>query len=59
LVAMDQNGNEVTASCGNGAQTTCNDANPASTCAGLVNPFCAHLDVAGTSVVSCGQRCTP
>jgi hypothetical protein len=59
LVAMDQNGGEIMASCGNGAQADCNDANPAASCPDMVVPICAHLDFAGTAVVNCGQRCTP
>lgn len=59
LVAVDQDGNEITASCGNGAESPCDDADPKGSCPMLQAPFCAHLDVAGTSVVSCGQRCTP
>ncbi len=59
LDAKDQNGNEITFTCGNGALAECNDANPASSCPGLTNPFCAHLEFAGTPVVSCGAACTP
>jgi hypothetical protein len=58
--AVDGSGNPVTASCGNGAASAaCDDADPASTCPGLTNPICAHVSIAGTNVVSCGQRCTP
>lgn len=59
LVAVDQNGEEVAASCGNGMQADCDDANPAGSCPGLSAPICAHLDFAGTAVINCGQRCTP
>ena len=58
--ATDGAGSPITASCGNGAPTaSCDDANPAATCAGLPNPLCAHVSVAGMNIVSCGQRCTP
>lgn len=58
--AVDGAGMPVTASCGMGAPSaSCDDANPKSTCAGLPNPLCAHVSVAGMQIVSCGQRCTP
>ena len=58
--AVDGAGKPITASCGMGAPSaSCDDANPSSTCAGLTNPLCAHVSVAGMQIVSCGQRCTP
>ena len=59
LTAKTQDGAEITASCGNGAPVDCNDATPAASCAPLTAPFCAHLEVAGSMIVSCGQHCTP
>jgi hypothetical protein len=59
-MAVDGAGKPVTASCGMGApSSSCDDANPASTCPGFTNPLCAHVSVAGMQIVSCGQRCTP
>ena len=59
VTAVDGAGNPVTYSCGNGALADCDDANPGATCAPLTAPFCAHLNVAGMDLISCGQRCTP
>jgi hypothetical protein len=59
LVAVDQDGNDVASSCGNGMESPCDDADPARTCPMLSAPICVHLDFAGTAVINCGQRCTP
>jgi hypothetical protein len=60
FMATDGDGNPVTASCSMGAAaTTCDDADPAATCAGLSEPFCAHLKLGAQEIVSCAQRCTP
>ena len=59
FMATDGDGNPVTASCSMGAQTMCDDADPAATCKGLSKPFCAHLKVGAQNIVSCAQRCSP
>ena len=59
LKATDGDGEPVTASCSNGAQTACDDADPAGSCEGLSEPICAHLMLGGQEMVSCAQRCTP
>jgi hypothetical protein len=56
--ATDKDGNSIAASCSNGGLVECDDANPTASCPALKNPFCAHLDVAGTKIVSCAQLCT-
>jgi hypothetical protein len=59
-VAKDGAGNEVSFSCGNGGLVDCNDANPKGSCPELSNPFCAHVDIGGGTVISsCGQLCKP
>jgi|GEM_PF-4394061 len=57
--AMDGAGAPVSASCSMGGIVPCNDADPISSCSGLTNPVCVHLNVAGMAIVSCGQRCSP
>ena len=57
--AVDQDGKPITFSCGMGGPVDCDDANPMSSCAPLLNPVCAHIKVAGMELVSCAQRCTP
>lgn len=59
FAATDGHGNPVKASCGNGAPTDCNDADPKASCAAFSNPICAHVDIGGSEIVSCGQICTP
>lgn len=59
VMATDGDGKPVTASCSMGAPTTCDDADPASSCEGLSKPFCAHLKLGAQDIVSCAQRCTP
>lgn len=56
--ATDGAGNPLTTSCGNGMLVDCKDDDPAATCEGLTQPFCAHVTVAGMDLVSCGQHCT-
>lgn len=57
--AVDGAGKPITFSCGNGELTDCKDADPKGSCKALTNPFCAHVNVAGMDLVSCGQLCTP
>ena len=57
--AMDGAGGAVNASCSMGGIVPCDDADPASSCAGLTNPICVHLTVGDMAIVSCGQRCSP
>lgn len=57
--AMDGQGGAVTASCSMGGIMPCNEADPATSCAGLTTPICVHLNVGGQAIVSCGQRCAP
>jgi hypothetical protein len=60
FMAVDGDGNPVTASCSKGASpTTCDDADPAASCEGLSKPFCAHVKVGAQDIVSCAQRCAP
>jgi hypothetical protein len=59
FIAKDGAGNEISFSCGNGELVECDDANPAASCPGLTNAFCAHVDVGGSEITSCGQLCTP
>ena len=56
--AKDKDGKDVGFSCSNGGLVECNDADPVKSCPELKNPFCAHLDVAGSKIVSCAQVCT-
>lgn len=58
-VASDGAGNPVTYSCGMGGLADCNDADPAGSCPDLPNPICVHVEVAGMSLVGCGQVCAP
>jgi len=57
--AMDGAGEPVSASCSKGGIMPCDEADPASSCAGLPAAICVHLSVGGQSIVSCGQRCEP
>lgn len=57
--ATDGDGQPVTASCSNGAQMACDDADPGASCQGLSKPICAHLEIGGQEIVSCAQRCAP
>jgi hypothetical protein len=59
FIAKDGSGNEIAFSCGNGGLVDCKDADPKASCPALSNPFCAHVDVGGTEIISCGQLCTP
>jgi hypothetical protein len=59
VMATDGDGKPVTASCGMGAPITCDESDPAASCQGLSEPFCAHLKVGSQELVSCAQRCTP
>jgi hypothetical protein len=58
-MATDADGNPVTASCSQGVPMTCDDADPAASCQGLTEPFCAYLKLGTQEIVSCAQRCTP
>jgi hypothetical protein len=59
IEATDGDGEPVRASCSKGGIMPCDDADPASSCEGLIKPFCAHLMAGGQNIVSCAQRCSP
>lgn len=59
FMATDGDGKPVAASCSKGAPIACDDSDPAASCEGLSEPFCAHLKVGAQDIVSCAQRCKP
>lgn len=60
FTATDGEGNPVGASCSMGlTPQPCDEGDPAGSCPGLSEPFCAHLSLGGQELVSCAQRCTP
>jgi hypothetical protein len=61
ITVEDAAGNPVPFACNDGkmALSQCDDANPAASCPGLVEPICLRVKVSGTMLTGCGQICTP